>query len=928
MTIYVRRPILRVYIDSREVTQVFYAKARYDLKARGVSSAEIVVPTVPSWARCYDPTTGQGSIVQIFMGPDEPHAYRRFVGYLGEISDGLYPEEHVLTCFGLLGKAERWKEKNPDGVDMANGGLGVTDTVQTTNNLDACGLTDAYLASIGCDRRIQGFGVVLGTQVTDSDAEGNLIGPFTRHKGDSVLDYQDRLDMACYPYRLWEACGTIFRTPIQYDHVSPSHTFTEGTNIFTANARETWLERSNQIVVTGYDDNTGLGPVEYSWPASDPDPCQPLAWDSGMIEWDTEANRGANNGLSCEAVAKAVRPDFFRALKKLENLETPSGEVIWPTHPILITGAGSVAGRLRLNQILWTQAAECEFSRQGEWTQRLNALGGVSGTLPTEQDPFASFSVFFEKEKIVVGGVETTLYTIYCRDTSAGMGATITSRAWTATSGTPSSGTLETFVTSFTDLSGKTIVLQVTDSNGNTGTRTLTMPAATSTQWVWRPIYLASKTVAEASDGPVFRTDAQSAGADVLVTTNGPVWGAGATAMASTDYLATSAPETTPFDGGATVTASWVENDVSTSRVALGASDGRFAISKDTAATWAVKAGPDANAVLRVVLSRWHLGAVYLLTSAGFYLSLDEGDTWSTLVAAEVGETFRDMCVSHTRQMIVMSGGRLACDGAGVAQTFAGTDPTDVIAVAADIIEDRFYAYDSGKNTWYTSADGGTEFGARTALPAAVVAQARGLWRDGVIRGLLYFAAGTAGAYKSLDGFGSAGGYFAIRVPGVGNCPADADVRQIGADGLLAAGAVTALTVVSDDQSKVLSLWNGASNDDPPESWTEPSFDDSGWAAATEGSAASISGATDIWDASLSNAAEHVLIRRTFTLSSGFISSGSLEIAADGQMEVWVNGMYLAHRAAGYANATTLSVPPELLNSGTNVLAIWVKGTS
>src|SRR6185437_10176362 len=101
--------------------------------------------------------------------------------------------------------------------------------------------------------------------------------------------------------------------------------------------------------------------------------------------------------------------------------------------------------------------------------------------------------------------------------------------------------------------------------------------------------------------------------------------------------------------------------------------------------------------------------------------------------------------------------------------------PTTIEAVTADIRADRFYGYDQAGNTYGHVNAGDTALEATAALTlGGGTVQPRGLWRDGTARGLLYSAAGTGGARKSLDGFGSAGGSKQLRKPGVGNSPAEA----------------------------------------------------------------------------------------------------------------------------------------------------------
>jgi hypothetical protein len=348
---------------------------------------------------------------------------------------------------------------------------------------------------------------------------------------------------------------------------------------------------------------------------------------------------------------------------------------------------------------------------------------------------------------------------------------------------------------------------------------------------------------------------------------------------------------------------------------------------------WTVVDGPDGNPVLKCVINRYSVSQWFVLTIAGLYDSVDGGATWSTLLAAEEGETFRDVCFSHTRGwIVVMSGGRLAVAIGGVAQTFPVLDPvvSDVVAVAPDITEDRFYCYDASGRTFYTEVDGGTEFVQGADLPAACVVQARGLWRDGAIRGLLYIAGGTGGAWKSLDGFGSSGAYFKIREPGVGNCPANADFRQIGADGLLVGAVpVAPANLVSTAGEGTMLELDGISE---PDGWYG-TFDDSAWTAPLLQTGGTVGAPpTDAqWIAAQLGTRPwylRTLHRRTLIVMGSVASGATLETRSDDWVEaVYFNGE-LVFGPSTYqpypANQgmLTITIDPGLVVEGENLLAI------
>jgi hypothetical protein len=352
---------------------------------------------------------------------------------------------------------------------------------------------------------------------------------------------------------------------------------------------------------------------------------------------------------------------------------------------------------------------------------------------------------------------------------------------------------------------------------------------------------------------------------------------------------------------------------------------------------WTVVDGPDGNPVLKCVINRYSVSQWFVLTVAGLYDSVDGGLTWSTLLAAEEGETFRDVCFSHTRGwIVVMSGGRLAVAIGGTAQTFPVLDPvvSDVVAVAADITEDRFYCYDASGRTFYTAADGGTAFSQGADLPAACVVQPRGLWRDGAIRGLLYVAGGTGGAWKSLDGFASSGAYFQIRKPGVGNCPANADFRQIGADGLLStseSGPVDPTVIGSAPGSGKVYAFSWSL--EPPTGYETFAYDDGAWTATTNthvpipgapAGSAWVSHNTQ-WD----HAGLAAALRHEFSLL-GVTSDLTLTVRADNiLLAVYFNETLVWSGSAEWLAEETpnlvIDIDPALAVEGENLLAFHYK---
>lgn len=150
----------------------------------------------------------------------------------------------------------------------------------------------------------------------------------------------------------------------------------------------------------------------------------------------------------------------------------------------------------------------------------------------------------------------------------------------------------------------------------------------------------------------------------------------------------------------------------------------------------------------------------------------------------------------------------------------------------------------------------------------------------------------------------------------------------------LIGGALPPTTIPSVvGTGKVLSLWNGSSNDPAPSNWEMVGFSDGAWSAtAAGGGTLTISGAAMLWaPGGLAHTGERILVRHTFLLAAGTINSASIEVAADDLVEeVYVNGTFIGIGATtgGHDAPKTLSIAPFLLVSGgSNLFAFMARDT-
>jgi photosystem II stability/assembly factor-like uncharacterized protein len=390
----------------------------------------------------------------------------------------------------------------------------------------------------------------------------------------------------------------------------------------------------------------------------------------------------------------------------------------------------------------------------------------------------AAFEVLYlDVELVLIADVETLLYTAVCRDTSTASGGTIASRAWTAAgSATPASGSDVSFNPSWTDLTGASVTLTVTDSLGNVSAPiTIVISTSMGSPVRTQDLFSAETGALAAFKGSdrTWRTFSTGVGAAIIVA-NGPLWGDGDKVWRTEDYLVSPALSSVPA-AGVNVTSIWTELDLDADAVAAGLANGKVAFSSDAGATWTVKDGPDEpNAVLKVILSRFNPGQVHAITAGGFWQSPDAGETWGIVRAGN----YRDLDENQFRSWAIEVGTGMIEAASGAAISGSGAD--DLVAVTSHILADRGYAAAADGSFYLLAADGATALTAGTAVPAGTP-QHRGLHRTAA-PDIVLAAVGSGGIVKTTDG-GRATWWF-LRKPSVAGAGAG-PFTQIGA-GLLA----------------------------------------------------------------------------------------------------------------------------------------------
>ena len=894
----VRRPVCRVLVENRLVSGVLEATAAYGF-GRRISEATVVFHALPAGV-------GLGDTIRVEMGPSVPETRARFTGFIQDISYDLYPGEVALLCIGRLSLADE-NHDTQDGIDFS----GQTDIAIHRGVFEALAIPADYYQIGDAD----GLGYTLGT-----------VSPaFVWPEGVTGLEWLERLGEVCLGWRVTDMpSGQIRRIQVKGEpDASAALSFAEGVDIVRGSARRSVADLRNRVVATGYDD------AYYSLYAENP-----LVRVKGGIKTDhpfqsaflERAGRDSpGSGISCQEWC-----EWRLAQVNRENIEltftTHRGDLLLQGQTIAITSP-----HRGVTENFYVKDVTVRSSRKGSFTQEIVAIGGRGTGAPTNTEPVADFSLWTEQETVLVAGAEVPLYTVYCQAVAIGNSGPITAYNWTATGGTPSSHggageNYRTFVTTYDDIAGKSILLEVTDSLGQHAPVSHPVPAAANSTYVRRRLYTAEWPNAAAFDGQAWRTAWPGNSEPVDVACWGPSWAAGDTVLSSEDYLAASY-EAVP-EPCVKVTALWREMDADDQKVLAGLENGDLALSGDAGRTFPMLLpGPVSAPVLRCAIDRFAPDHWYVLYGCALYHTLDGGQSFAPLLEAQSGETFTDLCVSHSNIVVAMEGGRKAADIYGnsfLLDPAVDPAPVGMLAVAPDVVLDHFYFLDSDGYFWHTDGEPGSKALVRkAALPTGCVAKARSLARDGYVRGLLLIAAGTGGAYKTVNAGATDGGFFPLRVPGVGNCPADADVQQIGLDPRLTEEPVTPATVVSSSSTKLLDLWNGSGNDDPPAGWYTLGFDDAGWSAATEyGDSTIIAGAKNVGPAAIVSGSQRWLARHHFTLSSGRRTTAVLADTAHTRiLECYVNGYSLGAKTSVETEPRTIDVDPALLRPGENVLA-------
>lgn len=311
MTVLVYTPYVQVTINGSQPSQPV-ARARVESSfADPTSRGYVTFHEAPSW--------GQGDELTITMGNGTNNLLRgTFTILEGDYLNAGPTVE--LVGRGPLWRVQKFRNPYPKGLTLQDlTGGPATDQAIAQAVLDVVGVSN--IGSIG------GTGIVRGELAAVA---------YTWHKGESALDYLQRLSKASLGYRMIESTdGNIHRTQVFGRPQGASEfSFTEGQDIFEgAHTQRSTFERYVAWSVSGFDYGDGLGPVNFSNP-SDPGGVEVYEFSSDMIEKALASDPGS--GVSAEEVENYIEAESDHEIVVIQGMSTPRDDLIGPgqTHTI------------------------------------------------------------------------------------------------------------------------------------------------------------------------------------------------------------------------------------------------------------------------------------------------------------------------------------------------------------------------------------------------------------------------------------------------------------------------------------------------------------------------------------------------------------------------------------------------------------------
>jgi hypothetical protein len=699
---------------------------------------------------------------------------------------------------------------------------------------------------------------------------------------------------------------------------SAARTFTQGAD-FNGNTASRELsndEVSNAITVIGQaitDPDTGLQiPIKVTISAPSPYVDDP----PGTNEHTFQSDLIESYDLAL-AVAQRLLGEKNRRLEYVTLPLVKGDQGIWAGMTVAVVSAAlEMDGSERCRVV---EVQETAGGRGYQTTLVLELAAGNQGSDPNA-GPVAALDYTIELETTAAG--DPIAVVLFDSSGSYGRDAALTSRTWDGipTAPTPSGdGTTAVAVYDpLTDSPPPIASVTVTDANGKIAVAEREIVVAPGNAYT-RELWIAEGDKLAYTEAQV-SYDEYAVNAVVIPEEAGDEYQLAATAAgAASRVLATGA--ITALGTLADITAFFASRDpsgVETGIAWAAADDGRVWRSVDFGVTWTEVAPlPNGGACHAIQESPYASGDVYAGGGHILYHSYDAGASWQafythaddTLTIARLasGITAADvplMWLGGTGGLLVERGGTLS-------KTFPGGETPDITGLTMSLDAARIIVATGDDRLWVAPSDTSGELTLIDTFPE--LGDVRHLVRDG--RFPIIWIASSTGTWKLV---GEVGSPLAVR---------DEEAFQVAYGRLVPADYVVATVVNSEAPlERVLRLWNGASNDDPPHDWQIIGFDDSAapWANSVEKIQFGAVDAVSYHLTPESNT-EEMLVRRSFTMPPGRIKAATLYTTGTESIpDIYFNGVRVgghdstSSETAGEANDVT-----ALINAGgPNVIAI------
>lgn len=390
----------------------------------------------------------------------------------------------------------------------------------------------------------------------------------------------------------------------------------------------------------------------------------------------------------------------------------------------------------------------------------LHLVDGASGL----QDPVAVAAIVaIDQEPLIIAGSEQIRYLVqFDGSGSFDMDGEIVNYDWTFTGGSPSPSTSTEAnpIVVFTTLDGtQTATLTVEDNHGNTGSVTITIPAAEG-EAVVRELLVAENTsdLALLPDGETWfsLTATPSCTAVPPFNEQGQLlsgWSDGGIRAVNDDLSGLTLLAT--LGGGAAAISALYVNEGNANDVLAAAGTALYR-STDGATSFGLLY-TFADAITDVQNSPSNPDEIRVASGRYVKISFDGGANWDNAITGASGTTAQMIASAPWGHAAVFTGGASSSDaikfeeGHSVDWSAVTSPPTSLRAITPLLWEEAFFVGDGSGNIFKLNQDAGGNFDADEAVTISGNPQINDVIRDGALPGLSYWAT-ASGSYKLTNG--------------------------------------------------------------------------------------------------------------------------------------------------------------------------------